>query len=101
MSKRVALSIGLVFVILAGILLLNKLLTLPTHNRQIETINRTGEKIQGEQNQISILENLKHQYEEELRAVSYPLYGIGFLSQVTFVITGVEVPFQLRTVGSN
>jgi hypothetical protein len=29
MSKRIALSIGLAFVILAGILLLNKLLTLP------------------------------------------------------------------------
>lgn len=65
-----------------------------THNRQIETINRTGEKIQGEQNQISILENLKHQYEEELKAVSYPLYEIGFLSQVIFVITGVVVPLN-------
>jgi hypothetical protein len=45
-----------------------------------------GLLIQLESNEISILENLKHQYEEELRAISYPLYGIGFLSQAPLVL---------------
>jgi hypothetical protein len=63
-------------------------------DREVETRNRTEEKIQMESNEISILEELKQQYEEELGAISYPLYGIGFLSQIIFVITGVVIPLN-------
>jgi hypothetical protein len=63
-------------------------------DKEVETRDRTEEKIQMESNEISILENLKHEYENELRAISYPLYGIGFLSQVVFVITGIVIPLN-------
>lgn len=65
-----------------------------SHDADLKKVNYNKEKLQDEMNQITLLERMKHQYNEELNSISYPLYGLGYLTQIIFIITGVIIPLN-------
>jgi hypothetical protein len=65
-----------------------------TENRENEELDEMYKKIQLEENEIAILDNLKHHYEAEKDAISYPLTNLAFISQLIFVVTGIVIPFN-------
>ena len=65
-----------------------------TEVRETEELSEMYKKMQLEQNEITVFDNLKHHYEAEKDAISYPLTNLAFVSQLIFVVTGIVIPFN-------
>lgn len=65
-----------------------------TQDSENEELSEMYKKVQLEQNEITVLDNLKHHYEAEKNAISYPLTNLAFVSQLIFVVTGIVIPFN-------